>query len=531
MKNPQADGPWVGRWSAGALAVALLAGCTGALSPRADLGRGVDAAASREDSGPTADLGSAPSGDGGGPATDGGPPTMDGGPAAGGSVCDRAWDPGDFARVWEIGPGQAYAEIHDAPWASLAPGTLVRIHWRPEPYRTKWVISTEAREDAPVVVTGVPDGGRLPVISGDGAVTPPGLDFWGEDRSLIKIGGSNAPGGEPGWVYVERLELRDAHPARTFSDDRGQPGVYRDNAASITVEVGHDIVLRGNRIVGSGNGLFTSPPAVDVAIQCNLVEGNGNAGSAFEHNLYLNGRGALVEYNRFRALCPSCLGNNLKSRSSGLVVRYNWIEDGNRQLDLVDAGDEAILARADYADVFVYGNVLVEGPDQGNSQVVHYGGDSGDETRYRDGTLHFFHNTVVSTRTGNTTLFRLSFDDAHADVRNNVFFAQAGGARLAVLVERGSADLRTNWMPAGWRDSFGSLSGTVSTEDNVEGQDPGLVDPASADYRLAGGSPARGIAGPAAGSAGAHPVRRTYVPHRSGAARSSTADAGAFEGE
>ncbi|WP_419641612.1 hypothetical protein, partial [Thiolapillus sp.] len=62
----------------------------------------------------------------------------------------------------------------------------------------------------------------------------------------------------------------------------------------------------------------------------------------------------------------------------------------------------------------MYGNVLIEPDGAGNSQMVHYGGDSGDsgdsgnESIYRKGTLYFYHNTVVSTRDGNTTLVRLS---------------------------------------------------------------------------------------------------------------------------
>ena len=36
--------------------------------------------------------------------------------------------------------------------------------------------------------------------------------------------------------------------------------------------------------------------------------------------------------------------------------------------------------------------------DQGTSQIVHYGGDSGTTSDYRKGTLYFFHNTVVSTK-------------------------------------------------------------------------------------------------------------------------------------
>jgi len=47
-----------------------------------------------------------------------------------------------------------------------------------------------------------------------------------------------------------------------------------------------------------------------------------------------------------------------------------------------------VLADPRYRTTFVYGNVLVEHDDQSNSQILHYGGDSGDTTIYRKGTLY-----------------------------------------------------------------------------------------------------------------------------------------------
>jgi CRISPR/Cas system-associated exonuclease Cas4 (RecB family) len=51
----------------------------------------------------------------------------------------------------------------------------------------------------------------------------------------------------------------------------------------------------------------------------------------------------VFQYNRFGPLCAGCNGNALKDRSIDTVVRYNWIESGNRQLDLVDAEDDPSL--------------------------------------------------------------------------------------------------------------------------------------------------------------------------------------------
>jgi hypothetical protein len=89
------------------------------------------------------------------------------------------------AATYDVGPGQPLAEIGDVPWASLAPGDLVRIHWRAAPYREKWVIGRSGTAAAPITVRGVlGPGGERPVISGDGATTPEPLDFTNDQRGV-----------------------------------------------------------------------------------------------------------------------------------------------------------------------------------------------------------------------------------------------------------------------------------------------------------------------------------------------------------
>ncbi len=60
-----------------------------------------------------------------------------------------------------VGPGMPYASVGDVPWESLEPGDNVLIHWRPEPYREKWVICRRGTPERPIAVRGVPrPGGR-----------------------------------------------------------------------------------------------------------------------------------------------------------------------------------------------------------------------------------------------------------------------------------------------------------------------------------------------------------------------------------
>jgi len=224
-------------------------------------------------------------------------------------------------------------------------------------------------------------------------------------------------------------------------------------------------------------------------------------------------------------LCEGCDGNNLKDRSSGLVVRYNWIEGGNRALDLVDSEYDDINGASDYDDSFVYGNVLIEF-DGGNRQIVHYGGDNSDEW-FRTGTLHFYHNTVVSERPGLATVVRLSSPDASIDARNNIFFVQGDG-ELGFLEDAGTAVLSGNWLPQGWQSGSPSLTGTVTAMDNVEGSDPGFADALAHDFSLDPAAEAVGIVVPLATSTSDHPISAEYTVS-GGAPRASANNAGAFE--
>jgi hypothetical protein len=170
-------------------------------------------------------------------------------------------------------------------------------------------------------------------------------------------------------------------------------------------------------------------------------------------------------------------------------VRNNWIEGGNRQLDLVDGEDtQVIVDDPSYRETFVYGNVLIEPDGAGNSQIIHYGGDSGDEAIYRKGTLYLFHNTVVSNRSGNTTLLRLSSDAEHADVRNNVLYVAATGDRLAMLDATGSVELSHNWTKAGWVESHGGSAGVFDDGSGIESAAPGFADEVAQDFRPAAGA-------------------------------------------
>jgi hypothetical protein len=432
------------------------------------------------------------------------------------------------ATEYVVGPDAGMlATISDVPWESLASGDRVLIHWRPISYKEKWVICRRGTAEAPIVISGVPGpAGQLPVIDGNGAVTPSALSFWNESRGVIKIGGASIPADTlPAYIVIENLDIRSGRPPHTFTNDSGGLETYAENAAAIYVEKAENLTIRNCILSDSGNGLFIGANGgltKDILIERNWIYDNGIEGSYYQHNTYTAAIGITYQFNRMGGLRENCGGNNLKDRSAGLVVRYNWIEDGNRQLDLVDAEDSAVLVNhPSYTTTFVYGNILIESDGEGNSQILHYGGDSGTTADYRKGTLHFFHNTVISTRLGNTTLMRLSTNDEHADVRNNIIYTTAAGSRLAMLSESGVMDLRTNWLMDGWVNSHSSFSGSIVDHGtNIEGTDPGFHDFATQDFSPDPGGPCENAGGPLnAASIPTHQPTSQYARHQRASVR------------
>lgn len=437
-----------------------------------------------------------------------------------------------WSATYAVGPKAAFKNIGDVPWEILAPGDSVLIYWRPQAYHEKWVICGRGTAEQPIVVRGVMnDKGERPVIDGRNATTREQLDYWHESRGVIKIGGANVPADTmPAHIVVENLAVRSGRPPHTF---RGREGVtpYARNSAAIFVEKGEYITIRNCVLHDCGNGFFCASRSSNVLVEGCSIFDNGIEGRIYEHNNYTEATGIVFQFNYFGPLRKGCRGNNLKDRSAGTVIRYNWIEDGNRQLDLVDSDHEVLIENPAYRSTFVYGNVLVEGDGEGNRQMVHYGGDSDTLAWYRKGTLYFFNNTVVSTRKDRTTLFRLSTNDETCEMFNNVIYTTEPGETLSLSNDAGVLNLRHNWIKLGWVRGFDVLTGQVVDAGTLGGSDPGFVDVSAQNFGLKGNAPVVDAGVDLPPEALGHAVTREYLKHQQSRKRvvNETVDLGAFE--
>ncbi len=443
------------------------------------------------------------------------------------------------ATDYHVGPGQALTTISEVPWTTLQAGDKVYIHWRNTPYKEKWVINRQGTASNPIEIIGISNAqGEKPIIDGNNALTVANVNYWNENRGVIKIGGSNVPAdGLPAYIIIDNLEVKSAHPDYQFTNDNGQVESYTNNAAAIYIEKGANITIRNCILQDSGNGLFIGAHNGDtqnIIIQNNHIYNNGIVGSYYEHNTYTAAINITYLFNRLGPMRSGALGNNLKDRSAGLVIKYNWIEDGNRQLDLVDSYDVSEVANDPaYSKTYVYGNILIEPNGAGNSQILHYGGDSGTTSVYRKGDLYFYNNTIISTRNGNTTLMRLSTNDETAHVFNNVIYTTASGSNFAMIDDTGIFNMNNNWLKTGWQNCFCSPNGTINDlGNNITGTDPMFEDFSTQEFRPIENSPLlnQGASIPSV-LLPEHDVIFEYVKHQNSINRplSGNLDIGAYE--
>src|SRR4030067_906008 len=144
-----------------------------------------------------------------------------------------------LTATYEVGVGKTFPNIGDVPWENMKAGDQVLICWRQQPYQEKWVIAVQGTEQQPFVVRGIPkQEGELPVIDGRDANTRSQINFWNENRGVIKIGGANSPAVDiPTWVVIENLDIRSGRPPYTFTGRSGLTG-YGRGGRSLSIAKG-----------------------------------------------------------------------------------------------------------------------------------------------------------------------------------------------------------------------------------------------------------------------------------------------------
>jgi hypothetical protein len=461
--------------------------------------------------------------------------------------------PPSGGTVYDVGPGRARTLLREVPWASLQPGDIVNIHYKPGGYKEKFQISASGTAGARIVIRGIPDPntGALPIIDGNGAVEDPAFDPRHSkftEWSLILVSPRNT-----GYVYgtthvefvdIETLDLRNAtysgDGSVTYTDKSGATRGYGAFCAGIYIEWARDFAVRGCEISNCGIGVFANSKngaaqsSARLLIERNYFHDNSNpyiadpanpggvplSNGFGEHHCYTESVGIIYQYNRFGRHRPGARGVAIKDRSSGQVIRYN-------EFDMTEQSNVLIDAQPDYRDSYVYGNLITVQPYAGSMSMIFWGAFNSPNSyaQQHRGTLHFYHNTVVSHHEG-MALFHLpdslytgatnrTFESV--DCRNNIFFTDtalqnniydamyfstAGSNHLG----GGDIVLGKNWISPNWRKESpghpwtGQLLGTANliVGDSAGANNPGFADIARKNYYLLGSANAIDAAGPLA---------------------------------
>ncbi len=359
--------------------------------------------------------------------------------------------------TYNVGPGKHYTDLADVPWLNLVAGDVVNIYYSPTPYATKIAIRAKGTVDKPVIINGVADAhGNLPTITGENAVTAKDAI---KQKFFVNSGGATIEpfgvidlyrgyadqyGYKPTYVTIQNLRITGAGRGNTFTDHSGKLQTFPSFASGIYAVSAQYLTIQYNEIFQNGLGVFvnnqndTAGTSFFTTLRGNYIHDDGVVNDYLEHNVYVQGVRSLYEGNYIGQLIPGAPGGSLKDRSSGPVVRYNYIVSAARAIDLVDSENGSPDTNADplYNYGWVYGNVIVDdfsNPGGGSGDLIHWGGDSYEFPQYHNGPLYFYNNTVIVKATQaqaySLSVFDMATRRQSMVVSNNVI-AHSGTSEL-----------------------------------------------------------------------------------------------------
>ena len=365
---------------------------------------------------------------------------------------DCTVDPAMLGTVYDVGPSQSFKTLASVPFPTMVAGSTVRLHnedttgSNPTIYHEYVQISQPATEAQPFRICGVPDShGNLPVMDATAAKGRSDASSFSAGYGLITVQSSSSTSlypnySGPAYIAIEGIKLQNAQAGVAYTEPNGSAtGTWSGTSAAIRLFEAHNVAVVGNDIYNNGNGVFSDFTAaanwggstMDVLWEGNHLHGNGAAGSSQSHQMNLQAWNEIAQFNRIESYQPNATGANIKSRSLGTVIRYNYLGDGAaRQMDLAEAQDAAtymtfagylsgypnsfhdlntsdaytadLLAAAqeEWNSHFVYGNIY---QNLSSTAPIHFGYDTvGDETA-RKGNLYWYNNSFYEEQCSGCT--------------------------------------------------------------------------------------------------------------------------------
>src|SRR4249919_762181 len=388
------------------------------------------------------------------------------------------------AHVVEVGPGLPIATPSQVAWESLAAHTLVRIHPSATPYNDRIFIVT-----SDIKVCGVRDAnGNRPKINGLNArvrnsaalqslIGTPAEEYSTVNRGIVAIARDSGIRN----IAIEGLDLAatmsppyaGSNHAASYIGMDNLPHPYNTHTGCLYVSRAQQVTIRDNEFSFCPVGVYVISRGLEYGgdhyltrnflLEANFFHDNGLVDDYNVHQAYIQGVNFVVQYNYFGNPIrydidangtidndEASNGNDLKMRTVGELVRYNYFENGAHSIDLIDIEDFRpsvfpwffnLLADQSPGAVtpalrqmmendwqkyafgsYMYGNIFrrdqkVHVQTMGAS-MVHFGSDNS-PIDGRRGKLWFYFNTVVTSLNKNSsqgaaTLFSCCLDNANS---------------------------------------------------------------------------------------------------------------------
>lgn len=483
-----------------------------------------------------------------------------------------------FAIDYHVGTGQEHTTIGSVPWYSLAAGDTVYIH--PGTYHEKFLVSTRGTARNPIRVLGVLDvNGKRPVIDGQNATTSTNNHHHWPDASgdsaiqwdgVVFISINSDEASLPAYIEIKNLEIKNGYKTYNFTAENGTTsaydgfaaGVYIRSAAHVLIEncVIHDNSQAIYDWTGSGSNWWDGL-SKDITLRGNYFYNNGQTDSYTEHQTYTEADGVIIEYNHYGPQRSGAWGSQLKDRSVGTIIRYNYFDSAPRGwiIDLVEPEESwsALDKSKKYWQAFVYGNVIINNgnytPNYFHWNEDHQKGHG--RATLAGGKLFFYDNTVLTIANKSDMALLRYFNTTWGgydcppgsppgviDIRNNIFAVlprragQAVPAQQFAYCNNQNLNFGVNWVSPGWvSHTSGTASGTANLI-SPSANNPGFVSSSNPyDLHLSSSSNARnkgGISTPEMTSnylgLNLTPIAQYVVP-QSTEVRSGLTSLGAFE--
>jgi hypothetical protein len=322
------------------------------------------------------------------------------------------------AATLKVGPGKTYAKPCQAVAAAQA-GDLIEID--PGVYQNDFCLINTSN----LTIRGV--GATRPHLQAT-VLIPNG-------KGIFVVPSGVGP------VTVENIEFSGAK-------------VSDNNGAGIRMQ-GASLTVRNCYFHDNQNGILSGGTAdYEVTIEGSEFAGNGNAGSGYEHNIYIGGGCKSFTFDHSYTHHAKS-GHNLKSRCDVNHIRYS------RLMDEATGSSSYVIDLPQGGRSYLIGNLIQQGPQAENtSTIISYKCESATNPELE---LYVVNNTIVNDNAKTTTKFVRVCQGNTVAVINNLFVGP--GAPV-------------------------EFSGSYTDSGNLQPSSPGLMDQAAYDYRLTASSPA-----------------------------------------